>query len=86
MSNHHSQSVIKRLTRSVKTLRGLSRIPNALPRPGDTAFSHGNSLTTKDLQKRQEEFVKRDQFRADKAAIRFFATAYTISSNNAGEK
>lgn len=85
MSNHHSQAV-KRLTRSVKTLRGLSRIPNALPRPGDTAFSHGNSLSTKDLQKRQEEFVKRDQFRADKAAIRFFATPYTISSSNVGEK
>lgn len=81
MSTHHQSPVkiktIKRFTNMVKTLRNLSRIPNALPRPGSEAFKLSNELSTKDAQKRQEDFVKRDQFRADKAAIRYFATPNT---------
>ena len=65
---------IKRLTTMVKTLRGLTKIPSALPRPGSEAYRLGNALSAKDAQKRQEDFVKRDQFRADKAAIRYFVT------------
>jgi len=72
MATNNKSKTIRRFTNQVKLLRGLSRIPARLAKP--------NVGSDKDSQEKLRRFNEVDRFRADKAAIRFFAEPYTFSS------
>ena len=74
--------VMRKLVNRAKGLRPmLKRIPNALPKPGSEAYWAPNDAHSKDLAKRQEAYIKADQFRVDKAVLHELAVTNSFEEN-----
>jgi len=71
---------LKRLTQSLKALRGLTRVPAALPLPGSEAYRYPKVIDGKDhkaTQARMKDFEAADATRLDKAVIKYWAEEAT---------
>lgn len=69
---------IKRLTQAAKSLRDLSRVPAALPRPGSQAYLYPKVVDGdmhKDIKERTERWEEADAKRLDKPLLSWFADA-----------